>query len=97
MQKLTEAINDNPSNKKLWLAADNAVTQASSILTEDFDKKKSVLADKDKYNQSLREADVLIQKCNEESENLQTVVREAKKRNSPMGKLSKWIDDLLKE
>lgn len=97
MQKQTEAINDNPSNKKLWLAADNAVTQASSILTEDFDKKKNVLADKDKYNQSLREADVLIQKCNEESENLQTVVREAKKRNSPMGKLSKWIDDLLKE
>ncbi|MBQ4277503.1 MAG: cell division protein FtsA [Bacteroidaceae bacterium] len=97
MQKMGESINANPSNKKLWSSAEETATAATAIITDTYIQNKELLADKDKYKQSLREADVLTQKCEEEAENLLNTVKDAKKSNSTIGKLSRWIDDLLKE
>ena len=97
MQQVGEAINQSPSNKKKWLSANEAIAQAEAIITDQFDMQTAILADKDKYKQSLREADVLSKKCSEEIENLQQIVKEARNNNSPMGKFKHWIDDLLKE
>lgn len=97
MQKLGEQINAHPSDKKLWASADAAVGEAQSIVTDEYEQHQTLLAGKDKYKQPLREADALIRKCDEEADNLSQAVKDAKKSNSPMGRLSRWIDDLLKE
>ena len=97
MQKLGESITSTPSNKKLWTTAEEAVTESGAIVTDQFEQSKELLADKDKYKQSLREADVLTRKCEEEGESLLAIVKDARDSNSTMGRLKRWIDDILKE
>ncbi len=97
---LRKAITDveaDDSNKKLKEAAIKCIEDAGQIITEDYTKNKELLIDKDKYKQSLREADDLINKCDEESDRLGEIIREANKRNSALGKIARWFDDLLKE
>lgn len=97
LQQTSEAIANDEGNKKLRNAAEAFINEAHNILTEDYNKNKDILIDKDKYKQSLREADILISKCDEEAENLTNQLKELAKKNSLIGKMNRWIEDLLKE
>jgi cell division protein FtsA len=97
LQKSVSSITVDDANKGLKNAAREYITIAESIITEDYNKSKDILVGKDKYNQSLREADDLITKCNEEADKLKELLRESEKRNSTWGKIGRWFDDLLKE
>lgn len=97
LQQTSEAITNDEGNKKLRNAAMAFINEAHAIITEDFNTNKDLLVGKDKYKQSLREADILITKCDEEAENLQAQLKDLAKKNSLFGKLNKWVDDLLKE
>lgn len=97
LQQTSAAISNDESNKKLRNAAVAFINEAHGIVTEDYNRNKDLLIGKDKYKQSLREADILISKCDEEAENLQTQMKDVAKKNSLFGKLNKWVDDLLKE
>ncbi len=97
LQKSTSDITVDDANKGLKTTARQNLAAADSVVAEDYNKYKDILIGKDKYNQSLREADDLITKCNEESDRLKDLIRASDKRNSTWGRLGRWIDDLLKE
>lgn len=99
LQKISDAINadNNKNNKKLQVKANQCIIQANSIIKDDYNTYKDILIDKDKYKQSLREADVLITKCNETVENLTNIIKQINQNNSTLVRLGRWIEDLLKE
>ena len=97
LQQTSEAITNDESNKKLHKAAEAFIEEAHGIITDDFKQNKDLLVGKDKYKQSLREADILITKCDEEAEGLKNLLKELTKKNSFLGKVNRWIDDILKE
>ena len=97
LQKSTSEITVDDANRGLKNIARQNLTAAETIITEDYNKYKDILVGKDKYNQSLREADDLITKCDEESYKLKELLKASEKRNSTWGKIGRWIDDLLKE
>ena len=97
LQQTSEAITNDEGNKKLRHAAEAFINEAHEIVTEDYSRYKDLLVGKDKYKQSLREADILITKCDEEVENLQNQLKDLAKKNSLFGKLNRWVEDILKE
>ena len=97
LQQTSKALNEDESNKKLRNAAEAFISEARSIITEDYSKNKDILIDKDKYRQSLREAETLITKCDEEADNLEIQLKDIAKKNSLFGKMNRWIEDILKE
>ena len=97
LQKSTSDITVDDANRGLKNIVRQNLTAAETVVTEDYNKYKDILVGKDKYNQSLREADDLITKCDEESDKLKELLRASEKRNSAWGKIGRWIDDLLKE
>lgn len=97
LQQTSKAINENENDKKLRNAATAFISEAQEIITEDYSKNKDLLIDKDKYKQSIREAETLIRKCEEEADNLDTQLKELSKKNSLLGKMNRWIEDILKE
>jgi len=97
LQQTSKALNEDESNKKLRNAAEAFISEARSIITEDYSKNKDILIDKDKYRQSLREAETLITKCDEEADNLEVQLKDIAKKNSLFGKMNRWIEDILKE
>ena len=97
LQQTGKGLNDDESNKKLRTAANAFINEARNIITEDYAKNKDILIDKDKYSQSLREAETLITKCEEEADNLESLLKDLAKKNSLFGKMNRWIEDILKE
>ena len=97
LQQTGKQLNEDETNKKLRAAAETFISEARNIITEDFSKNKDILVDKDKYRQSLREAETLITKCDEEADNLETLLKDIVKKNSIFGKMNRWIEDILKE
>lgn len=97
LQQTGKALSDDESNKKLRAAAEAFINEARNIITEDYSKNKDTLIDKDKYRQSLREAETLITKCDEEADNLESQLKDIVKKNSLFGKMNRWIEDILKE
>ena len=97
LQQTGKQLNEDGKNKKLHNAAKAFIIEARGIITEDYSKNKDVLIDKDKYRQSLREAETLITKCDEEADNLEELLKEIAKSNSLFGKMNRWIEDILKE
>ena len=65
LQQTSQALNEDNSNKKLKANAIEYISDARNIITDDYMTSKNILLNKDKHKQSLREADVLITKCEE--------------------------------
>ncbi|MCQ2112163.1 MAG: cell division protein FtsA [Bacteroidaceae bacterium] len=97
ISKASDAIKEDGKNKKLWEKAFALIDKANNITDDDYINNLKLLEGKDKYNQSIREANTLFGKLDEEIENLQTLIAEAKKQNNIWGKITNAIEKLLQE
>lgn len=97
LQNEQTTVAENGNLKRVRNEAADLITSVSSIIGEDYDTCTRQLIGKDKYKQTLREAEELIAKRDAEATRLEDVLREAAKKNSFVTKLSNWIDDLLGE
>lgn len=97
IQNQRQAILDDEANKRLRDEGMSLVNEASSIIDEGYDTATRHLIGKDKYKQTLREAEDLIAKRDDEVRSLEDVIRMVAKRNGFFTKVATWIDDLVNE
>jgi len=95
-QTTTELENENPDKKQIN-AAQQLLIKSRSIINDEFLAHQDLLADKDHYKQTLREAKQLIEKNEEEGSRLEDTLTELKRYQGVWGKLFKWFEDLMKE
>lgn len=97
LEKASTDIQSNEANKRLISKGDDLLDEADNVVDENFTSYRDKLLNKDKYKQTLREADFLISKKDEEVEKLENIIAAAKKKNSPLGKISSWLETLLND
>lgn len=97
LQASRTAVLSEEGNKRLRDEASDLILECTSIIGTDYDQCTRQLIGKDKYKQTLREAEELIAKRDDEVKILEDTIRNAAKKNSLRNKFFNWVDDLLNE
>ncbi|MCQ2095634.1 MAG: cell division protein FtsA [Bacteroidaceae bacterium] len=97
IQDTTEDVTEHKANKHVRNDAKELINESNSLLGAEYEQATRTLMGKDKYKQSLREAESLIVKRDDEIKKLEDTVRQAEKETGIITRLTAWIDDLLTE
>lgn len=85
------------SDKQVRKSAQELTLTALNVLGENYQKAAAALEGKDKFKQSLKEGSDLAQALRDAVDELTAAVNKANKKNSFMGKLGTWLEDLASE
>lgn len=98
--QIQEAIVDvceHKANKRVRNDAKELIEISNTLLDAEYHQAYNILMGKDKFKQTLREADDLISKRDDEIKKLEDTIRQAEKETGLISRLTNWIDDLLTE
>lgn len=96
-KEIFEVENYGASKEVRKKAKNLSLSILDRVLNDDYEKAYKALEGKDKFKQSLQEADNLAEKLREKVLELATKVAKANKDNSPWGRISRAISDIVND
>lgn len=97
VRDMRQNIEQNGKDKKVRTEAAELLANAPLVVNEEFEKAIELLGKKDKYKQSIKEGQELVDLLRSAIESCDNRLIEANKKNSPMGRFKTWINDIVNE
>jgi len=97
LENLRTQVLENGKDKTLRNHADAVAVTAVEIVDDGYKEAVSVLSAKEKFGQTIRESQELIDKLNTCAGKLAQTVKDAKSENSWLGKLKRTLGDMVEE